>query len=241
MGSNTFFDKEAEKWSERYAQDARFARRFARLTTLISKYLPAAGFSALDAGCGSGVFSRWLHACGGKVTAIDPSREMIQHAREESTSSDIIFVESDILQFTSAEKFDVVIALSMLEYVPKQERALDRLTSLSEHILVVSVPNRTGMVRRIERLVLVLRKLTGGAVFAKRGEYLRHQRYQWRSVELDAALAQRDFRKIDQCYVGTSIGLPNSVLPILEREWWAAMYCAVYVRSTTLSERADRA
>ena len=77
-----FFDAEAAHWEDRYASDPRFARRFARIAELFNLVLPAAPGRALDVGCGTGIFSRELARRGWRVTALDASPEMIEHAQD---------------------------------------------------------------------------------------------------------------------------------------------------------------
>lgn len=235
--TDSFFDNEAPCWSERYFGDRRFTRRLQRITSLLARHLPSAPFLALDAGCGTGVFSRWLASKGAEVTAIDASHEMIAEARLETDDFSVSYVESDLESFTSPEPFDVVLALSVLEYLPNTDVALDRLTALSRNLLVITVPNRNGMVRRMERAALWLRRLTSGKLFRARGAYLEHQRKQWRPQELDRDLARRGFERIDRAFVGTPFQMPSDVLPFFEHAWWAALYCGVYRRSAKTPAR----
>jgi 2-polyprenyl-3-methyl-5-hydroxy-6-metoxy-1,4-benzoquinol methylase len=169
------------------------------------------------------------------VTAIDASHEMISEARRETDDYSVSFVESDLEHFTSPEPFDVVIALSVLEYLPNSDAALERLTALSRNLLVITVPNRNGMVRRMERAALWLRRLTSGKMFRARGAYLEHQRKQWKPAELDRDLAHRGFERIDHTFVGTAFELPPDILPVFEHAWWAALYCGVYRRRAAQS------
>lgn len=238
--TDSFFDKEAHGWTERYRADRRFTRRLQKITWLVARHLPPAPFLALDAGCGSGVFSRWLASRGAEVTAIDPSHEMILEARQQQSDEfSVSYVEADLLKFSSPEPYDVVLALSVLEYLPDSSLALDKLVALSGNILVISVPNRYGLVRRLERAALALRRLTSGKMFRSRGGYLDHQRRQWRPVELDRELASRGFKIVDRTYVGTSIDMHRDLLPVFEQPWWAALYCGVYARISAPKGKSD--
>jgi 2-polyprenyl-6-hydroxyphenyl methylase/3-demethylubiquinone-9 3-methyltransferase len=208
---------------------------------MIARHLPTAPFLALDMGCGTGVFSRWLASKGAEVTAVDASHDMVAEARRQSDEYSVSYVESELDRFTSPEPFDLVLALSVLEYIRDTDSALDKLAALSKDVLVISVPNRRGAVRRLERAALTLRRLTSGKMFSARGAYLEHQRKQWRPAELDQALLRRGFRRVDHTFVGTAIHMHRDLLPIFEHAWWAALYCGVYQRISAPPGKADRA
>jgi 2-polyprenyl-3-methyl-5-hydroxy-6-metoxy-1,4-benzoquinol methylase len=241
QSTEAFFDREAAQWTSRYARDKRFARRFSKITSFVSKYLPQRPFTALDIGCGSGVFSRWLAVKGATVMGIDVSPEMIAEARRETTIGSAHFTPSSLDEFDNLSTFDVVLALSMLEYVESTGKSLDKIADLSRDLIVLSVPNRIGMVRRFERAAIIVRRLSRGVLFRSRGTYLTYQRKQWRAEEIDRELLSRGFLRVTHMYVGTSIAFPTLLLPLFERRWWAALYCAAYRRTTAPAERSGRA
>jgi SAM-dependent methyltransferase len=68
---------------------------------------------ALDVGCGEGRVSRELKACGYRVTALDPVRELVNAAREARSADDYAIASGDNLPFEDA-RFDLVMAYNVL-------------------------------------------------------------------------------------------------------------------------------
>jgi ubiquinone/menaquinone biosynthesis C-methylase UbiE len=86
-----------------------------------------AGLRILDAGCGDGVLTAALAQRGAVVTGVDADPRMLaaSRARVQEMAVAVEFVEGDIraLPFPDAA-FDVVIAVTVLCFVPHAERAV---------------------------------------------------------------------------------------------------------------------
>ena len=79
--------------------------------------------SALDIGCGTGEFSRWLAERCDQVLAIDLSLQMIRLARERSSQQpNIEFEIADVMtrQF-APESFDCIASIATLHHLPLDE------------------------------------------------------------------------------------------------------------------------
>jgi SAM-dependent methyltransferase len=229
--TNAFFDNQAARWSEQYEKDVRFRRRFQRISRLLDRVLPKPPARILDAGCGTGVFSRFLASRGYVVTAFDSSEEMILHACQLSQGQEIEFQNSNIEEFEAQPgSFEAIVSLSMLEYVDDDEAAIQKFHSLlkKDGILIISVPNRSGILRKLEGLVFGIRTVSRGRIFGSRGEYLKFQKRQYTPFELDILMRLRGLKKVRSIYLNGGVAGPRWLLPLLERRWWAAMYCGVY-------------
>jgi 2-polyprenyl-3-methyl-5-hydroxy-6-metoxy-1,4-benzoquinol methylase len=229
--SSDFFDIQATKWDENYEVDPRFRRRFARITRFLFQVLPTTPGRALDAGCGSGVFSRYLASRGWEVTAFDASPEMIEEARESDDDQRISYANETVESFESDPRsFDAIISLSMLEYVEDDEAAIRKFATLlrPKGLLIISVPNRAGLLRKFEGLIFGIRIASRNRIFRDRGEYLKHQKQQYSPMELNILLRQHGLHKRRGIYLNAGFASPIWLLPIFERRWWAAMYCAAY-------------
>jgi len=227
-----FFDTEAPQWSALYEEDPRFHRRYRRITQLLSQLLRNPG-RALDAGCGSGVFSRYLSLKGWQVTAFDASPEMIEAAEE--IPSNVQYQCSTIEDFASPDaSFDAIISFSMIEYVEDDHAAIHKLAKFLKPggILIVSVPNRSGLLRKLEGIIFGIRTVSRNRIFSNRGEYLKFQKQQYTSFELDFLMRQEGLKKLRGIYLNAGIASPEWLLPIFERRWWAAMYCAAYEKKS---------
>ena len=80
-----------------------------------------AGKQALDAGCGTGVFTHVLAAAGADVTGIDISPAMLRRAQDRGLP--VAQADSYTLPF-AANSFALVWSVTMLEFVAGPERAV---------------------------------------------------------------------------------------------------------------------
>ena len=90
-----------------------------------------AGKSLLDVGCGSGYFSRAMAERGAKVTGIDLSPRMIEHARElgGSITYDVLDAAKIDTRFPAAS-FDLATACLTLQDVPEPAQALKAIAKV---------------------------------------------------------------------------------------------------------------
>jgi len=235
-----FFDDESERWSDLYAGDPQFRRRLRVLTSLIEQHAVAgSGGRALDAGCGSGVFTALLAREGYSVLAIDESEGMLEAARRHCArllgegQPGVEFRSASIADLAlPARSFDVIVCLSVLEYIEDDVAVLRRLGNalVPGGAIVLSVPNRRAVVRTIERHLNRVRQFD-------RGRYLEFQRHQYRPDEFDAVLAEMGLQRCARRFFSVGFSSPHWVAARLERGFWAGMYAAVY---RAHSDGADR-
>ena len=89
--------------------------------------MPAAG-DLLDAGCGSGWYSRCFSAAGYRVTALDISTEMLRYARQQQSAADYLQADLDALPFR-AGSFDVIWSNLALQWSNQLRQAVYQLRS----------------------------------------------------------------------------------------------------------------
>lgn len=94
------------------------------------RHVPVRCNRALDAGCGTGTFTRLLADRASRVDAIDLSPGMIAAARRNTAGrSNVRFEVADLLETPfDADRYDVVATLATLHHVPL-EPALERLAA----------------------------------------------------------------------------------------------------------------
>lgn len=226
----TYFDKRSDEWEDLYQSDPRFARRYQLLTKFIAPLLKQYGVKrALDYGCGTGIFARWLSKEGIEVVGLDISPQMIEKARSLTNGQVNLTFTTDLAQI-SASKFDAILSLSVLEYIPDVERLLKAFATSTNAggLLIASVPNPQGVIRRIESLIFGIRKLTRGKLFGNRGDYLAHQRWTMSPRQFDALITALGYEKVGAMYYNAALAVPPGLLPVLERRWWAALYAGAY-------------
>lgn len=238
--TENFFDQQAELLADRYAADHAFRRRFDLITSLLrDEFSEVEPGLALDVGCGSGAFSAYLAEHGWTVEAIDPSTKMLEAAnrhlserlgrKREAVSLRKMGIED--LSYPP-ESFELVLCLSTVEYVDDDAGALRTLARLlrPDGRLVISVPNRRSVVRRIEESTKSIRGAPRKGI-PPEAAYLRFQVHQYVPNEMDAIL--REFGLVNRRRRFWSVGLPGPawLLSLFERERWAGMYGAVYAKS----------
>lgn len=88
--------------------------------------------SALELGCGPGTWTGVLAERADSVVAVDISNEMLRQARREMAQRPHVdFVQSDVVRFDAkGRKFDRVISVRVLEYVPEWRQVVEGLGTL---------------------------------------------------------------------------------------------------------------
>jgi len=110
------------------------------------------GTSALDIGCGIGLFTEMLEGFD-RVTGLDISEKIIKIAKERLPQH--TFIVGDAENFSVEEKFDTIFLINILEHLDNPVRAL---VIASRHLneggrLVIIVPNAKSFNRQIGYLM----------------------------------------------------------------------------------------
>ena len=145
----------ADEWEHRYRKPS-FQTRQAVLTKSL-RGRDLTGTRWLDAGCGTGVLTRWLARRGCRVVGVDAASEMLAAARSaaaEKYSDRLSFVRVLTIAHLAIEdrSLDGILCSSVLEYVPDPSACLTEFARVLKPggLLLVSVPNRNSVVRRIQ-------------------------------------------------------------------------------------------
>lgn len=153
-----WFSDYATQFDLQYSRTTLFTDRYRLWTRLIQESC-APESRVLDAGCGSGVFTAVAAQCGAQVVAADPSREMLAMCDRRCATlglTSCTFVQKPIEQLRPAElgTFDLVLVLSVLEYVQDLLRCLKILGRLARPgaTLAISIPNSKAPRRRLEKV-----------------------------------------------------------------------------------------
>lgn len=109
---------------------------------------PLAGLTAVDIGCGGGLLAEPMARMGADVVGIDASEVNVRiaatHAAETGTAVDYRPITAEALA-ASGERFDIVLAMEVVEHVADVDLFLDACTRLMkpDGILFVATINRT--------------------------------------------------------------------------------------------------
>ena len=93
------------------------------------RQLPTRGARAVDAGCGSGRYTRDLARRYDDVIGVDISEQLIEIAGDRAYPN-VRYVASDLMSFNDANGFDLVFSSTTLHHVPDLEAALTHLRGL---------------------------------------------------------------------------------------------------------------
>ena len=111
--------------------------------------------SALEVGCGSGHFARWLAGQGWRVVGLDHSAPMLAQAR---THDALPLVQGDALALPYPEQaVDVVAMVTVLEFLPDPRAALAEAWRVARRGLLLGVLNRLSPVAWMRRLESLFR------------------------------------------------------------------------------------
>jgi 2-polyprenyl-3-methyl-5-hydroxy-6-metoxy-1,4-benzoquinol methylase len=149
-----FHNDRAVEFDSRYASSKAFQERFHVWTMLFERYVSTTD-QVIDLGCGSGIFSNYLAQKGCLVTGIDGSEAMIALCRRKRTSTTAQFAVGalPLKTLTHFPAQDVVVMSSILEYLSDMNSMLEqaRLLLKPNGLLLVSIPNRRSLYRKVER------------------------------------------------------------------------------------------
>jgi ubiquinone/menaquinone biosynthesis C-methylase UbiE len=99
--------------------------------------------TALEVGCGTGHFTRWLAAQGLGVIGLDLSRPMLLEARRLGGSS---CLQGDAQALPFADKsVDLVVIITTLEFVENPLRTLEEAVRVGRQGLILGVLNRRSL------------------------------------------------------------------------------------------------
>lgn len=150
-----FFDRKAASFDAIYSgHKPRAGRIWDRLTRRnISDRLeftkqalaPLAGKSILDVGCGSGRYGLEFAALGARrVVGIDVAEQMLVLARglaQQPPAAGVCeFLNTDVLSYRPAERFDAVVAMGFFDYVDEPAKVLAHLRTLTTGVVVAAFP-----------------------------------------------------------------------------------------------------
>jgi ubiquinone/menaquinone biosynthesis C-methylase UbiE len=109
------------------------------------------GRTVLDIGCGSGRYSIEFAKRGAtQVVGIDFATNMVklaqEHARVHNVTNRCQFMTGDFMEMEFHQRFDVCLAIGVLDYIAQPQPFLEKMWSTSKQRLILSFPS-TSIVR----------------------------------------------------------------------------------------------
>jgi 2-polyprenyl-3-methyl-5-hydroxy-6-metoxy-1,4-benzoquinol methylase len=184
----------ANEWERRYRKPSFQMRQTVLLKSVEGREL--AGTLWLDAGCGTGTLARWLATRGCSVIGVDAASEMVAAAQfvpNDDSSERLSFIRVQTIARLGLDdrSLDGILCSSVLEYVPDPSACLAEFARVLRPggLLLVSVPNRNSLVRRLQRTCHEL----GGLFGHSWCRFLDYSRHQYSRPEFERLLTQAGF------------------------------------------------
>jgi 2-polyprenyl-3-methyl-5-hydroxy-6-metoxy-1,4-benzoquinol methylase len=184
----------AAGWERRYRK-----RSFQMRQSVLMKSLRGwdlAGTLWLDAGCGTGTLARCLATRGCSVLGVDAASDMVAAARTaqaENYSDRLSFVRIATIARLALDdrSIDGILCSSVLEYVPDPSACLSEFSRVLKPggLLLVSIPNRNSVVRRMQIACHGL----GGLLGQRWCKFLDYSCHQYARREFERLLAYAGF------------------------------------------------
>jgi 2-polyprenyl-3-methyl-5-hydroxy-6-metoxy-1,4-benzoquinol methylase len=157
--AQSYFDKVPDQWDALYAHENRARYWFNRVfrPDLFERYGMTfalcgeiSGAKVLDIGCGTGRYSiEFAKRGAAQVTGIDFAPAMINFAQEMATQCGVSdrcrFIRSGFNEFEAQDRFDIIIAMGLFDYVADPEPVLKKATGLLKGRFLASFPVDRGL------------------------------------------------------------------------------------------------
>lgn len=147
------FTKDSETWWDETGPFAPLHRLNPARMTYLKRQIEARfgslkNLDILDIGCGGGLVSEPLTRLGARLTAVDGDAQAIRVAKDHAAKNDlkINYLAGDAAQLLEGKKrFDVVLALEVIEHVENHADFVELLTKLvkQDGLIIISTLNRT--------------------------------------------------------------------------------------------------
>ena len=161
-----FHNRIADQWEGKYNKQSFLAR--VRVVDSFLHDVPLEQTRWLDAGCGTGVLSRYLAERGAAVIGVDAAPEMVQIARQQGTAATGGSMSFDTIETVESlpygdDAFDGIVCSSVVEYLDRPADTIAefrRVLRRGGHLLV-SVPNCLSVFRQLPITVYRMTRLLG--------------------------------------------------------------------------------
>jgi len=90
------------------------------------------GVSVVDIGCGTGAITAGIARVAARVVGVDRDAGLIAQARASHTAANLSFMEGDVLALDLEERFDIVNAARVLQWIADPGTAVRRMAELAK-------------------------------------------------------------------------------------------------------------
>lgn len=146
--SNTFLGTDAEKNYDKYLNlpivSTIRKQEQEKLHNIFDKVLHLED-TVLEIGAGTGFYTQYISPKVKSVTAVEPSNVMLDGLRKkiiEQKLNNIALVNSDFFEFQTADTFDHVLAIGVLDYVEDWQAFLNKCLGLALKSFIFTAPQK---------------------------------------------------------------------------------------------------
>ncbi|MBI2543607.1 MAG: class I SAM-dependent methyltransferase [Candidatus Aenigmarchaeota archaeon] len=127
-----FWDKSSKEYRFNQWEKSAIARFDYTLTrNILLRFLKLnKNDTVLEIGCGPGKWTKLISEKCGKMVAVDISEEMINEAKRYCKNKNVRFIHGDIAELNSNKKFDKIVAIRSIEYIPDKDKMFEKIMSL---------------------------------------------------------------------------------------------------------------
>jgi 2-polyprenyl-3-methyl-5-hydroxy-6-metoxy-1,4-benzoquinol methylase len=168
---STYWHEQAVSFDSIYLDESKTARRvnetfrravYDRFHIALRESGDVTGKSVLDIGCGSGHYEvEYAKRGAARVTGLDFAPGMLELARRltqrEGVADRCTFVQGDFLEKDLGERFDVVLAMGVFDYVNPALPFLRRMVQASQGRVIASFPGKNLVRMHLRRWRYALR------------------------------------------------------------------------------------
>jgi SAM-dependent methyltransferase len=135
----------------------RLARKQRLVRSLLNIQQPIKNL--LEVGCGAGFTANYLKSKYIDYTGVDYSENLINYAKEHNSMAGVRFECTNINDFSSNKKYDVILMIGVLHHIPEPENAIRSLSRLlsPKGVIVVNEPQHgnpiIGLLRKLRKRV----------------------------------------------------------------------------------------
>jgi len=155
QAQRAFWNNEADAFQSIYThRKSRFANTldqifrkdmYERFTFTIKNCEPIRGRTFLDVGCGNALYSLELARKGAaKVVGLDIAEVMVglcrRYAEEQNLADTTTFIQTDLLDWKTDEKFDVSFGIGLFDYISNPLPVLKKMREVSTDKVIGSFP-----------------------------------------------------------------------------------------------------
>jgi SAM-dependent methyltransferase len=126
------WEDSAAAWIASQGERGDFGRQYVLDPVMLPRALASRPSTALDVGCGEGRFCRMLRAKGIDVVGVDPTRNLIDAARQRDPEGRYVEAGAEALPFPSAS-FDLVVSYMALVDIPDASAAIAEMARVLRH------------------------------------------------------------------------------------------------------------